>query len=315
MSKPVNPRKVRQYENLINQLILVSGGPQNIFRNFKNKPSSDEIAKMFISGKFGTEHPFKHVNTEFALEYAFDEFNEVFALIEKDKDWIEKSSSIDNWNLFMRAQDEPWGNIVFSIWVDKVFAPFVSRLERDEFIPFTDQPVELIHDQTRSIVFDFKYMGVLDKNNPFYLMNKEHINFSDTDMKGKTIFHYGIWIASADFYDEFSNENNLKRRESLISVKVPWDGSSNYIVYTAKDSEGILRYVGEGKSDRYLHVNSGTSHNIKLNEHYFLKGKMNVEIVRESLTKPKALAVEKFLISRYRDTLWNIRDNPSAKKS
>ena len=291
------------------------GGVQTLFQKFMNIPDHSSAIEMFKSGKFDIGHPFKSSDVEFALEYAFDEFNEVFDIIENQKDWEERSSVVDDWNLFLRAQDEPWGNLVFSIWVDKTFAPFVSKLDRNEFINFTSCEEELIHEQTRSIVFDFKYMGVLEKDDPFYSKNKKHINFSETVTKGKTMFHYGIWIASADLYDEFSSKNNFKRRESLRSVKVPWDGTSSYIVYTAKDKEDVLRYVGEGKADRYLHVNSGTSHNFKINEHYFLKGEMDVEVVRAQLPKPRALAIEKFLISRHRKMLWNIRDNPNAKKS
>lgn len=36
---------------------------------------------------------------------------------------------------------------------------------------------------------------------------------------------------------------------------------ANHIVYAAKDHSGQIRYVGEGKSDRHRHVNSGASHN------------------------------------------------------
>lgn len=315
MSKKISPRKIRQHERLIDDYITANRGVDSLFQHFKHIPSYSEAMGLFKSGKFATDHPFNMTNTEFTLEYAFDEFNEIFELIEKDVNWEDRSSVIDDWHIFLRAQDEPWANLVFSIWVDKTFAPFVNRLNREEFIPFTDQEVELIHNQTRSIVFDFKFMGVLDKNDPFYTNNSQYIRFRELPTKGKTIFHYGIWIASADLYDEYSNAQNLKKRESLISVKVPWDGSSNYIVYTAKDAEGILRYVGEGKNDRHLHVNSGTSHNFRLNEHFFKKGEMDVEIVRSDLTKPKALAVEKFLIAKHHKTLWNIRDNPSANKN
>ena len=280
-----------------------------------NIPDHDDVIQMFKSGKFGIEHPFKYAPMEFCLEYAFDEFNEVFDLVETQEDWEEKSIGVKDWNIFQRAQDEPWANLVFTVWVDKTFAPFVSRLDRNEFIHFTDRKEELIHEQTRSIVFDFKYSGILKENDPFYSAVKDSIQFTEMETKGKTIFHYGIWIATADLYDEFSNKNNLEKRKSLRNVKVPWDGSSSYIVYIAKDKEGIVRYVGEGKPERYLHVNSGVSHNYRINEHYFLNGEMQVDILRDQLTKPKALAVEKFLISRYQKTLWNIRDNPSAKIS
>lgn len=36
--------------------------------------------------------------------------------------------------------------------------------------------------------------------------------------------------------------------------------------------KGSIVYVGKGKGDRYLHVNSGKSHNRELNRHYFCHG-------------------------------------------
>lgn len=312
--KTPNPRKVRQFEKNIKNFIRENGGSNMMFRNFKNKPTEKQIIDMYMAGKFGIGHPFDTPNIEFCLEYAFDEFNEVFSLIEEQDDWENQSNGTGDWNIFFRAQDETWANIVFSIHVDSSFAPFVTKLDRSEFTHFTDRNEELIHEQTRAIVFDFKFMGKLTKSDPLYLHNADQINFSEMETKDKCMFHYGIWIASADRYDEFSDSKELELRKSLRSEKIPSDGTSNYIVYTAKDNEGILRYIGEGKSERYLHINSGASHNFKVNEHYFSKGEMTVDIVRGGLTKLRALAIEKFLISRHSNSLWNIRDNPNVIK-
>ena len=59
----------------------------------------------------------------------------------------------------------------------------------------------------------------------------------------------------------------------------------------------------------HKHVNSGISHNIKINEHYFLKGKMEVEIIMDNLSKSESLAIEKILLNQHKgEGLWNIKD-------
>jgi len=56
-------------------------------------------------------------------------------------------------------------------------------------------------------------------------------------------------------------------------------------------------------------VNSGASHNVKINEHFFTKGPMEVEIIYEGLTKPEALSVERLLLAKYAGKgLWNSKD-------
>ena len=301
-----------------------------MFMNFKNRPSRETAIKMFVAGKYGGDNPLKLGGIEFALEYAFDEFNKVFEKIQTNQRWREETN-INKWNVFHRAQDETWANLLFSIFIDEAYAPFISNLERSEFIRFTEREEELIHDTTRSIVFDLKFIGLRD---PDFVKNQSNINFSEIESKGSKIYHYGIWISSPDLYEEEDREFHQvkshkrclisgkivpvrahERRNRLLSAQVPWDNFYDHIVYTVYDIEGNLRYIGEGRPDRYLHVNSGISHSYKINEHYFLRGKMDVKIVSEGLSKPKALAIEKFLIGRYKkDDLWNIKDNPDANK-
>ena len=84
---------------------------------------------------------------------------------------------------------------------------------------------------------------------------------------------------------------------------------TDHVVYSVTDHAGDVRYIGEGKRDRPKHVNSGASHNWKINEHYFTKGEMIVEILHEGLTKSEALAMEQMLIKKSSGTgLWNVRD-------
>ena len=83
----------------------------------------------------------------------------------------------------------------------------------------------------------------------------------------------------------------------------------DYIVYVAADSHGTIRYFGEGRRNRPSHVNSGISHNFKINEHFFKMGPMNVQILREGRTKNEALAIETLLIKGHCGSqLWNIRE-------
>jgi hypothetical protein len=87
------------------------------------------------------------------------------------------------------------------------------------------------------------------------------------------------------------------------------NGITDHIVYLAYDIDEILRYVGEGKPDRFKHVNSGASHNVKINEHFFKRGEMRVDVIEQGLTKAEALAFERAILNNLRGAdLWNKKD-------
>lgn len=120
-------------------------------------------------------------------------------------------------------------------------------------------------------------------------------------------------------YGVSSHKRNLKSgkiadvrghsRKLPLKIVYSSDTISSHIVYKVKDAAGILRYIGEGKIDRWKHVNSGASHNVKINEHFFLSGPMSVEIAYEGLTKTESLCVEKLLLAKHSgDGLWNSKD-------
>lgn len=98
-------------------------------------------------------------------------------------------------------------------------------------------------------------------------------------------------------------------RKSPLRLVVNNNSLTDPIVYQVKDTKGQLRYIGEGKLDRWKHVNSGASHNVKINEHFFTKGPMDVEIIYEGLTKPEALSIERLLLAKNAGKgLWNSKD-------
>ena len=82
-----------------------------------------------------------------------------------------------------------------------------------------------------------------------------------------------------------------------------------HVAFHASDLGGTLRYFGEGGVGRPAHVNSGVSHNFKLNEHFFTRGPMRVEAFVRGLSKDEALAVERLCIRGHTaSALWNVKD-------
>lgn len=65
-----------------------------------------------------------------------------------------------------------------------------------------------------------------------------------------------------------------------------------HIVYVAYDMNGLCMYVGEGKPDRWKHLESGTSHVYGANRWHFSRKKLKIEIIAEGLSKEAALALE-----------------------
>lgn len=100
-----------------------------------------------------------------------------------------------------------------------------------------------------------------------------------------------------------------QKRRNPLRLVVQNDLLNDHIVYQVKDADGQVRYIGEGKSDRWKHVNSGVSHNFKINEHLFIRGDMDVSVLYEGLTKTEALSIEKSLLKKHAGAgLWNTKD-------
>ena len=98
-------------------------------------------------------------------------------------------------------------------------------------------------------------------------------------------------------------------KRTPIRTPIRKTGITDHVVYIVKDKENLVRYIGEGKRDRPRHVNSGASHNWKINEYFFKVGPMKIEIVADGLTKSESLAIEKILIQNNSQLdLWNVKE-------
>lgn len=138
-----------------------------------------------------------------------------------------------------------------------------------------------------------------EKNHKLILERKEHgvIGHNRHYANGKV-----IWVKP------YNRRNSLSRSKKFIDIS-----EDNYIVYLVYDADGRLRYVGEGRPERPAHVNSGASHNSKINEHFFTRGPMKIRLLHQGLTKDYAKAIESYYIQKFREQLWNIAENQASE--
>lgn len=96
----------------------------------------------------------------------------------------------------------------------------------------------------------------------------------------------------------------------IVYDQLPGTGKSTrmiekvYYVYVGTLDIEVV-YVGMGKADRLLHLNSGTSHVYKANEAHFKGQSIIVTKVAENLSREEALTVERKLIEEGQPA-WNL---------
>jgi len=98
----------------------------------------------------------------------------------------------------------------------------------------------------------------------------------------------------------------LRKPQNLVDKSLDKHKNKHY-VYIVK-LKGEVIYIGKGKHDRYLHPNSGTSHNREMNRLHFQGAVFDVEFAKENLTNEEAEKLELELIGQY-DNLWNVLGN------
>lgn len=76
-------------------------------------------------------------------------------------------------------------------------------------------------------------------------------------------------------------------------------------VYIAK-IDNVVRYIGVGSKDRYKHVNSGVSGCYELNKAHFNKEEISVSIFKDNLTREESLIIERDLLNKHKETVFNI---------
>ena len=126
---------------------------------------------------------------------------------------------------------------------------------------------------------------------------KQEVGDGESDSKTLPIVprkDYTLEEESRDIYQEIV--------EGFDALKQGYKGK--WFVYFCY-VDGILRYVGEGEANRWMHCNSGKSNCVELNRAYFEGKTIRVEVVHECSSKAEAVSLECAYITEYRHQLWN----------
>ncbi len=310
------------------------------FSYFRNKPGDEEVACMFEAARFGPGDPLTQGGDSFAFEYLLDELNVSLEEARKLR-LTERAVALDPDGDSIRvvsSQSEDWGNLMFVFDVDATLAEHWTRLTEADFCYVTDPDGTFGHAAEKETgAFGFllgvrQLAGIAEATEEFGspLGFKPTFRPSPWKANDKCI----VYVMTVGPLDRLlTPAERAKHGVQGFSRRTPSGGSAQvrpherrnprklggravngdevaHVVYRAFDASGVLRYYGEGKAGRPGHVNSGVSHNYKLNEHFFRVGPMRVEVFARGLSKDEALSVERLCIRGHAGPgeLWNIRD-------
>ena len=328
----------------ISKLIRKQGGTKKIFEKFAATPSDNGFRDFLVDVNYGPckDLPLLHLGEAVGFEILGDAFKHGFrdltANVEADglsQFNFEKESEYSE---FVTKKFIARGNVytetvlfIVHTFVEKRILPLLDHelLERAVESPNNT-------DQDSGIALKYVYDGLarpdsipsMDSKSPFILRSDRALSltqwialpstFEELDrLKETAEKHHGVsghqrTIKSGNVI--WVTPHERRNPKGAVSTMLDMNADS-YIVYFAYDSNGLLRYVGEGTMDRPRHVNSGASHNSKLNEHYFLAGPMKIRLVHEGLSKDYAKAIESFYIKKFGEQLWNVAENVSGSSS
>lgn len=239
--------------------------------------------------------------------------------------------SLDDEQFYVKPSVAPhcWGNILLVFVFNKSLMPHLTSFTPNDFQfdadsgLYVENPSRLIGLRIfTDTLLPLEYFPVSPGHGlkPHELKSNEHFT--------QYIIQVGL-VEDFDTLDADAAKHGVKTHERhLASGKVvPVKGHErrnptyrmsrkanldevSHVVYQAYDLAGKLRYIGEGREARPNHVNSGASHNFKLNEHFFLKGPMRVDVIATGLSKSESLAIEYLMIKKHAGSdLWNTKDN------
>ena len=310
------------------------------FSYFRNKPTDEESASMFEAAKFGPGDPLTQGGDRFAFEYILDELSVSLEQARRMR-LTDRAVAIDPDGDSIRvvsSQSEDWGNLMFVFDVDATLAEHWSRLTEEDFDYVTDADGMFGHAAEKDTgAFGFllgvrHLAGIAEANEEFGSPLGFKPAFRPSPWKANdkcTVYVMTVGpldrLLTPAERDKHGVQGFSRRTPSGGSAKVRPHERRNprrlggravnedevaHVVYRAFDVSGVLRYYGEGKAERPRHVNSGVSHNYKLNEHFFRLGPMRVEVFTRGLSKDEALSVERLCIRGHAGPgeLWNIRD-------
>ena len=343
VSEQIQREKKKKFEKQIRRVLgsaskkelknyLTSCFGENVF------PTPDQFTKILSASKFGGSNEL--ASSKLGMEFAFKTLNQVLSNIKQ----MPADIVLDDIH-FATALAAPIGHQYFELLLLGRIAKYVERLDLNDFRVAKEISPNLLlekHTNAYGCLYLTPNMTTIpeieehakDIRLKRFLWSEGqspsvHLtpDFSTGALEyvAPFIFYFGTIDELVELIpkrDEIDVSSHLRHYQSGKVVRVKsfskrkpirhrteTDLITNHIVYKVYDHEDNLRYIGEGKPNRHEHVNSGASHNRKINEHYFLKGEMRVEQVAEGLTKSEALAIERLLLNQSREhDLWNVKD-------
>ena len=313
-------------------------------------PTNQQVLEMAVSAKFGPGNPWlvnRDFTMEYMLDEYKLMIKIAKSTIDGTLEFSGFGVS-DEWKSANRLPEldlivignhthEGWGNIYIEFALDEKLLPFLpDKFSFDDFIfnesldcwidkesgqiglSFSFESMILISDLRNRINRQITFGGTsLHKSNEHctfctaILTTIERINkirvLSESEKSFHGVREHERHLSSGKIVP--IKEHKRSNRFGIEARKLNLD-EVGHVVYVACDNDGVLRYIGEGKYGRPDHVNSGTSHNFKINEHFFKNGPMHIKIVADGLSKQECLAIEKLLIRKHAGVnLWNIKDN------
>jgi hypothetical protein len=306
------------------------------FGAFKHRPNVDEAVEMFMSARFGPGDPLSSGPDMFAYEYILDELcNVIEDTRGRPSDHLVIIDPTSHDIRIISSQSEHWGNLLFDFMVDEKLYDYWSRMTTDDFAFInannfgyaveresrafgflaTMTPLMKTADALESFGEGRGFQPVW-RPSPWKANDKctvYHVTVGPIDrlltpeeraLHGVTSFDRRLPSGKITRVQAHHRRNPLKLRDKTLNAD-----EIRHVVYRVYDADEVLRYIGEGSTTRPDHVNSGCSHNYKLNEHFFRRGPMRVELVAQDLSKDEAYSVERLLIRAHQGpSLWNIKD-------
>lgn len=314
------------------------------FGAFTHRPTAEQAVEMTVVGRFGGDDPLSQASVGFVLEYVLDELDQSVTT-GKERQLEGKLVSMDPDGHTVRicsSQSEGWANLVFVFDLDENVFRHWTRMEASDFdVIWQDGLIShVVEKESRAFGFTLTADVMVpvaevaaridEKSLSGPLRFEPRFVPSATKANDKCTIY---WLTAGPMdrllpeairptHDVSTFDRHLpsgavtsvrpheRRNPRRLAVRAENLDEVAHVVYRAFDADDVLRYVGEGRNGRPEHVNSGTSHNFKLNEHFFKRGPMRVEIVARGLSKDEGLTIERLMIRGHRgpDDLWNIKD-------
>lgn len=316
-----------------------------VFDDFGSKPSPDDFVEMTIASKFGTGNAVSGGGSGFLMEASLKVFAEATIGGSLPRGKIQPWGSRHS---IMFDKSDCW-NAAFLLEADAKLLPHALKIRADDlFWAVETSPYLFLDRETQAFGCVIIPMPAMTLNE-FKAYGSEELEWWEEGVEGRFLkqgfcryqipgFDTGPMEYISPIHVKFGPVDKLiqllpdrkrhevsshkrtfqsgkvttveaHRRKNPLRLVVNNRALTDHIVYEVRDADGTIRYFGEGKSDRWKHVNSGVSHNRKINEHFFTRGEMTVKVVLEGLTKSEALSIERLLIrNAHGQNLWNVKD-------